>query len=224
MNDIIKDFKLFSKDKGVRQTVLEDVIKTTNNTINPYILEERKLNVSQLDIYSRLMADRLIFFGSEFNSDVCNIVVCQLLYLSTVDSRDISIYINSPGGSVYDGLSVIDTMDYIDCDVSTTCAGMAASMGAVLLSNGTKGKRFALPHSRIMLHQPSGGMKGNASQMEIEYEQMMLCKKDLYTILAKNMNKPYEEIDKICDRDCWLSSKEAVDFGVIDNVLIKDKK
>ncbi len=220
MKNIKKDFELFAKDKGIKPSITHDVIKSINDsTINPYILEERKLNVTQMDIYSRLMMDRIIYFGSDFNSDACNVMLCQLLYLSSVDNRDINVYINSPGGSVYDGLAVIDTMNYIDCDVSTTVAGMAASMGAVLLSSGTKGKRFALPHSRIMIHQPSGGMRGSASDMKIEYEEMMKCRKDLYNILAKNMNKSFEEIEALCDRDKWFLSNEAVEIGIIDKVL-----
>lgn len=223
MDKLEKDFKLFAKDKkNISSHMIDDYNKKISNTIvTPYVLEERNLNVASYDIFSRLLLDRIIYFGSDFNSDACNVTIAQLLYLSSVDGRDINIYINSHGGSVFDGLGVIDTMNFINCDVSTTSVGMAASMGAVLLSSGEKGKRFSLPNSRIMIHQPASSMKGTASQFKIEYEEMMKCQKTLYEILSKNMNRPYEEIESLCDRDKWFSAKEGIEFGLIDKILEK---
>jgi len=225
MSKIIEDFRKFAVDKtNVKPTVFDDVVKSTENNIMPFILEERKMNVTQMDVFSRLLFDRIIYFSGPVNEESCNTVIAQLLYLSSTDNRDINIYINSPGGSVVDGLGVIDTINFIPCDVTTTCVGMAASMGAVLLSCGAKGKRLVLPHSRVMIHQVSSGMQGVSKDLEIELEQTLRCKKDIYAILAENTGKPYEQIENDCDRNFWLIGKEAVDYGLADKVLNKAEK
>ena len=226
MNKIgtFEDFRKFAiSNTKAKATVLDDQIMKANNMLTPYILEERQLNVATFDVFSRLMYDRIIYFTGEVNEDSCNTAIAQLLYLSSVDERDISMYINSPGGSVLDGLGLIDTMDYIKPDISTTCIGMAASMGAVLLSNGAKGKRFVLPHSRVMIHQVSSSMRGTVSDMEIEFEQTQRCKQDVYQILANNTGKSFEEMEKLCDRNNWFIGKEAVELKIADKVLIKTK-
>lgn len=225
MDNITKDFRHFAIDKvGVSPSVVDDKIKKASAHLTPYILEERQLNVATFDVFSRLMYDRIVYFTGEVNEDSCNTAIAQLLYLSSVDERDINMYINSPGGSVVDGLGLIDTMNYINCNVSTTCIGMAASMGAVLLSNGAQGKRFVLPHSRVMIHQVSSGMRGTVSDMEIEFEQTKRCKQDVYEILAKNTGKSFEEMEKLCDRNNWFIGQEAVDLHIADRVLISAKK
>lgn len=224
MDKLIKDFRNFAIDKTkVRASVLDDKIKQAEN-IMPFILEERKMNVTQMDVFSRLLFDRIIYFSGAVDDDSCNTVIAQLLYLSSTDNRDINIYINSPGGSVIDGLGVIDTINFVPCDISTTCVGMAASMGAVLLSCGTKGKRMVLPHSRVMIHQVSSGMQGVSKDLEIELAQTLRCKKDLYEILSKNTGQTYEKIEADCDRNFWLIGQEAVDYGIADRVLVKDSK
>jgi ATP-dependent Clp protease protease subunit len=225
MDKLTKDFRHFAIDKvGMSPSVIDDKIgKVNNGHITPYILEERQLNVATFDVFSRLMYDRIIYFSGVVDDDSCNTAVAQLLYLSSVDERDISMYINSGGGSVVDGLGLVDTMNYINCDISTTCIGMAASMGSVLLSNGAKGKRFVLPHSRVMIHQVSSGAQGVLKDLEIELEQTRRCKNDIYKILAENTNKSFEEIEKDCDRNFWLIGKEAVEYGIVDDVLVKSK-
>jgi ATP-dependent Clp protease protease subunit len=221
MDKLVKDFRQFAFDKtNVRPSALDAKIKSVEN-IMPFILEERKMNVTQMDVFSRLLFDRIIYFSGVVDEDSCNTVIAQLLYLSSTDNRDINIYINSPGGSVVDGLGVIDTIDFVPCDITTTCVGMAASMGAVLLSCGAKGKRLVLPHSRVMIHQVSSGMQGVSKDLEIELEQTLRCKKDIYEILSKNTGKPYEQIEKDCDRNFWLIGKEAVEYGLADKVLSK---
>lgn len=225
MSKIIEDFRTFAIDKTkVSPMAFDDVVKKTENSIMPFILEERKMNVTQMDVFSRLLFDRIIYFSGPVNEESCNTVIAQLLYLSSTDNRDINIYINSPGGSVVDGLGVIDTINFIPCDVTTTCVGMAASMGAVLLSCGAKGKRLVLPHSRVMIHQVSSGMQGVSKDLEIELEQTLRCKKDIYAILSENTGRPYEQIEKDCDRNFWLIGKEAVDYGLADKVLNKAEK
>jgi ATP-dependent Clp protease protease subunit len=225
MENLTKDFRKFAiSNTNVNATVLDDQIKKTNGMMTPYILEERQLNVATFDVFSRLMYDRIIYFTGEVDEDSCNTAVAQLLYLSSVDERDINMYINSPGGSVVDGLGLIDTMNYIPCDISTTCIGMAASMGAVLLSNGTKGKRFVLPHSRVMIHSVSSGFKGHTADIKIEMEQTLRCQDDVYNILATNTGHTFEEIEKLCDRDKWFIGQEAVELGISDKVLISSKK
>lgn len=193
--------------------------------INPTIIEERQLNVASMDVFSRLMMDRIIFLGVGIDNDVANIVQAQLLFLESTDSSaDIQIYINSPGGMVYAGLGIYDTMQLVGPDVATICTGMAASMGAVLLVAGTKGKRFALKHSRVMIHQPMGGAQGQASDIEITAREIQKLKKELYTIIADHSGNTYERVEKDSDRDYWMTAIEAKEYGMIDEVLIKSKK
>ncbi len=192
--------------------------------ISPTIIEERQLNVASMDIFSRLMMDRIIFLGSPIDDYVANIVQGQLLYLESADSsKDIQIYLNSPGGSVYAGLGIYDTMQYINADVATICTGMAASMAAVLLAGGAKGKRMALTHSRVMIHQPLGGAQGQASDMEITVKEIQKLKKELYDILALHTGHPFEKIAADSDRDYWMTSEEAKEYGMLDTVMVKNK-
>jgi ATP-dependent Clp protease protease subunit len=197
----------------------------TSNYINPYILEERQLNVTQLDVFSRLMMDRIIFLGTQVTDQSANIIQAQLLYLDSADpGKDISIYINSPGGSVYAGLGIYDTMQYISSDVSTICTGMAASMAAVLLVAGEKGKRFALPHSRVMIHQPMGGIQGQASDIEITAREILKLKSELYNIISTHSGQPFDKVERDSDRDYWMIAKEAEEYGMIDKVLVNPKQ
>jgi ATP-dependent Clp protease protease subunit len=192
--------------------------------INPTIIEERPLNVAQMDVFSRLMMDRIIFLGTEINDYSANVVQAQLLYLDSADpGKDISIYINSPGGVVYAGLGIYDTMQYIKSDVSTICTGMAASMASVLLVAGKEGKRFALPHSRVMIHQPMGGAQGQASDMEITVNEIKKLKSELYTIISNHSHQPFEKIEADSDRDYWMTAAEAKEYGMIDNVLLRNE-
>ncbi|HQF10732.1 MAG TPA: ATP-dependent Clp endopeptidase proteolytic subunit ClpP, partial [Paludibacteraceae bacterium] len=183
------------------------------------------LNVTQMDVFSRLMMDRIIFLGTEIDDYASNVIEAQLLYLDSAEpGKDISLYLNTPGGSVYAGLGIYDTMQYISSDVSTICTGMAASMGAILLVAGTKGKRFALKHSRIMIHQPMGGAQGQASDIEITAREIQKMKQELYNIIAEHSGNPYEKIEKDADRDYWMTSQEALEYGMIDKVLINERK
>lgn len=192
--------------------------------MNPYILEERQLNVTQMDVFSRLMMDRIIFLGTQVSDTSANIIQAQLLYLDSIDpDKDISIYINSPGGSVYAGLGIYDTMQYVSSDVSTICTGMAASMAAVLLVAGQKGKRFALPHSRVMIHQPMGGIQGQASDIEITAREILKLKEELYRIISDHSGQPFEKVEADSDRDYWMTAKEAKEYGMIDKVLVNPK-
>ncbi|MDR2562819.1 MAG: ATP-dependent Clp endopeptidase proteolytic subunit ClpP [Prevotellaceae bacterium] len=194
-------------------------------SITPYILEERQLNVQTLDVFSRLMMERIIFLGTPIYDEVANIIQAQLLYLDSTDpTRDIQIYLNSPGGSVSAGLGIYDTMQIVNPEVATICTGMAASMGAVLLTAGAKGKRSCLPHSRVMIHQPSGGVEGQASDIEITAREIVKTKRELYEIIAMHSGQSLEKIEKDSDRDYWMSAQEAVDYGVIDEILQKHKK
>lgn len=205
--------------------VVDDVLKAQAHYINPYILEERTLNVTQMDVFSRLMMDRIIFLGTEIDDYTANTLQAQLLFLDSLDSgKDISIYINSPGGSVTAGLGIYDTMQFISSDVATICTGMAASMGAVLLVAGTEGKRCALPHSRVMIHQPLGGVQGQASDIEIEAKEILKFKKELYTIIADHSHTPYEKVYQDSDRNYWMNAQEAKEYGMIDQVLVKKGK
>lgn len=225
MDKILKDFRHFAIDKaGVKPTVLDDQVRMVNNSMTPCILEERQMNVVAFDVFSRLLYDRIIYFAGEVNSTNCDTAIAQLLYLSSVDNRDINMYVNSPGGSVYDGLGVVDTMNFVNCDIATICVGMAASMGSVLLSNGTKGKRYILPHGRVMIHSVISGFKGHTADVKIEMEQTVRCQDDVYRILSENTGRSFEEIEAMCDRDRWFIGSEAVDLGIVDNVLTKDKK
>ena len=203
---------------------LEQYSSVLNDYITPYIIEERPMNITQLDVFSRLMKDRIIFLGVPIYDDVANIIQAQLLFLESQDSeRDIQIYLNSPGGSVYAGLGIYDTMQYLKPDISTICTGMAASMAAVLMCAGAKGKRYALPHSRIMIHQPMGGTQGQASDIEIEAREIQKLKKELYEIIANHSGKDYEQVWKDSDRDYWMTAAEAKEYGMIDEILKNDK-
>lgn len=198
------------------------VSKATPVGMTPYILEERQLNVSQMDVFSRLMMDRIIFLGTAIDDQIANIVQAQLLFLESTDaSKDIQIYVNSPGGSVYAGLGIYDTMQYIKPDVATICTGMAASMAAVLLCAGASGKRSALPHSRVMIHQPLGGVQGQASDIEITAREILKLKDELYQIIAKHTGQSFEKVQNDSDRDYWMIAHEAKEYGMVDEVLIR---
>ena len=220
----IEDFRHFAIDKAkMPASVVDSKIK---DFVYPTVIEERPSaqRITEINVFSTLIKDRILFLNGEVEDVACSTLITQLLYLSSFDNRDISMYINSPGGDVVSGLGVIDTMNFIPCDISTTCVGMAASMGAVLLSCGTKGKRYVLPHSRVMIHSVASGFKGHTADIKIEMEQTLRCQDDLYKILAENTGKPYEEIEKLCDRNKWVIGQEAVDIGLADKVLEKAKK
>jgi ATP-dependent Clp protease protease subunit len=210
------------RHRGISSLTLHNFQSMHNNYISPTIIEERQLNIATMDVFSRLMMDRIIFLGVPINDDVANIIQAQLLFLESTDpSKDIQIYFNTPGGSVYAGLGIYDTMQYITSDVATICTGMAASMGAVLLTAGEKGKRTALPHSRVMIHQPMGGAEGQASDIEITTREILKLRDELYQIIAKHSGNPFERIQKDSDRDYWMTAQEAKDYGMIDEVLVK---
>ena len=219
------DFRKYAtKHLGMNGLVLDDVIKAQNQYMNPYILEERQLNVTQMDVFSRLMMDRIIFLGTQIDDYTANTLQAQLLFLDSTDpGKDISIYINSPGGSVTAGLGIYDTMQFITSDVATICTGMAASMGAVLLVAGAEGKRSALPHSRVMIHQPLGGVQGQASDIEIEAKEILKFKKELYTIISEHSHTPYDKDYADSDRNYWMTAEEAKAYGMIDEVLTRKK-
>jgi len=218
MNDFLK----FAKAQGLNTMHVEKAMEVSANYISPSILEERHLNVTQLDVFSRLMMDRIIFLGTEVNDYTANVLQAQMLYLDSVDSgKDISIYINSPGGSVYAGLGIYDTMQFVNSDIQTICTGMAASMAAVLLVAGKEGKRSALPHSRIMIHQPMGGAQGQASDIEITAREIQKLKKELYTIISDHSHQPFDKVWADSDRDYWMTAEEARDYGMVDEVLIR---
>ncbi len=221
MNDSSKEFRKYATGHlGLSSLTLERYNSVYGNYISPTIIEERQLNVAQMDVFSRLMMDRIIFLGVPIDDYVANIIQAQLLFLESVDSaRDIQIYLNTPGGSVYAGLGIYDTMQYIKPDVATICTGMAASMGAIILCSGEKGKRTALPHSRVLIHQPMGGAQGQASDIEITAREILKLKKELYEIIAKHSGQTYRKIEKDSDRDYWMTAKEAQAYGMIDEVL-----
>ena len=209
---------------GISSLRLHDFQSVQASYISPTIIEERQLNVATMDVFSRLMMDRIIFLGAPIYDDAANIIQAQLLFLESADpAKDIQIYINSPGGSVSAGLGIYDTMQYISSDVATICTGMAASMAAVLLVAGTAGKRFALKHSRVMIHQPMGGAQGQASDIEITAREIQKLKKELYTIIADHSGMPFEKVEKDSDRDYWMTAEEAQGYGMIDQVLVKAK-
>ena len=209
----------------MNSNALDSYMNITSSYISPTIIEERQLNVAQMDVFSRLMMDRIIFLGTQVDDYSANVIQAQLLYLDSSDpGKDISIYINSPGGSVYAGYGIYDTMQFIGCDVSTICTGMAASFAAVLLVAGTKGKRMALPHSRVMLHQPLGGVQGQASDIEITAREILKVKKELYTIISTHSGKPYEEVERDSDRDYWMTAEEAKAYGMVDEILVRNSK
>jgi len=218
--DYGKEFKQYAtKHHGVNSMYYDKLV----NSMTPYIIEERPMNIASMDVFSRLMMDRIIFMGTGVDDYVANIITAQLLFLESVDaSKDISIYINSPGGSVYAGLGIYDTMQFVKPDVATICTGMAASMGAVLLCAGAEGKRSALPHSRVMIHQPSGGAQGVATDMEINLKEMLKLKEELYQIISKHSKQPYDKVYKDSERDYWLRANEAKEYGMVDEVLIRE--
>lgn len=215
-----KDFEKFALNMGISSLTQHRVDSLMTSYINPTIIEERQMNVAQMDVFSRLMMDRILFLGCPIYDEVANVIQAQLLFLESTESdKDIRIYINSPGGSVTAGLGIYDTMQLISCDVATICTGLAASMGAVLLTAGARGKRSALPHSRIMIHQPLGGVEGQASDIEITARQIMKTKQELYEIISLHSGATIEKIEKDSDRDYWLTSTEAAEYGLIDEVL-----
>ena len=219
----MNDFRKYAtRHLGVNGQVFDDVMAAQAQYMNPYILEERQLNVTQMDVFSRLMMDRVIFLGTEVNDYTANVLQAQLLYLDATDpGKDINLYINSPGGSVYAGLGIYDTMQFIQSDVATICTGIAASMAAVLLVAGTEGKRSALTHSRVMIHQPLGGVQGQASDIEIEAREIQKLKKELYTIIANHSHTDYDKVWADSDRNYWMTAQEAKEYGMIDQVLVK---
>ena len=219
----MNDFRKYAtKHLGMNGLVVDEVMSVQAQYMNPYILEERQLNVTQLDVFSRLMMDRVIFLGTDVNDYTANVLQAQLLYLDASDAgKDINVYINSPGGSVYAGLGIYDTMQFIQSDVATICTGMAASMAAVLLVAGTEGKRSALPHSRVMIHQPMGGVQGQASDIEIEAREIQKLKKELYTIIADHSHTDFDKVWADSDRNYWMTAQEALEYGMIDKVLTK---
>lgn len=221
-----RDFKKYAAARfGISSLTMQRYISANNSYISPTIIEERQLNVASMDVFSRLMMDRIIFLGLPIDDYVANIIQAQLLYLDSSDpGKDIQIYLNSPGGSVSAGLGIYDTMQYISADVATICTGMAASMGAVLLTAGTKGKRSALKHSRVMIHQPMGGAEGQAADIEIVAKEIMKLKKELYEIISLHTGNTVEKVEKDSDRDYWMTATEAKEYGMIDEVLLRTKK
>src|SRR5215210_7342870 len=228
--DFGKEFEKYAvKHRGINSNTLHDYLRHNVTSLTPYIIEERPLNVASMDVFSRLMMDRIIFLGEPINDYVANIVTAQLLFLDSTDrSRDIQMYINSPGGSVYAGLGIYDTMQFVSPDVSTICIGMAASMGSVLLAAGTKGKRAALKHARVMMHQPSGAIGGQATDIEVTVKEIKKLKRELYEIVVNHSTQSYEKVEKDCDRDYWMTATEAKEYGLVDEVLLtnprKEKK
>lgn len=212
------------KHMGISGNTFDSYKKHNITSMTPYIIEERQLNVAQMDVFSRLMMDRIIFLGTGIDDQVANIIQAQLLFLQSVDNKkDIQIYLNSPGGSVYAGLGIYDTMQYISPDVATICTGMAASMGAVLMCAGAKGKRAALKHARVMIHQPLGGAEGQASDIEITAREIQKLKKELYEIISKHSGQTYDKVWADSDRDYWMTSEEAKAYGMVDEILIRTK-
>ena len=224
--DFGKEFQKYAiKHQGISSNTLDSYLKHNVTSLTPYIIEERPLNVASMDVFSRLMMDRIIFMGEPVNDYVANIVTAQLLFLDSTDrSRDIQMYINSPGGSVYAGLGIYDTMQFVTPDIATICTGIAASMSAILMCAGVKGKRSALKHSRIMLHQPSGAIGGQATDIEITAREIKKIKQELYAIIASHTGKPVDQVAADCDRDFWMSAEESKEYGLVDEVLFKNPK
>lgn len=217
-----EEFRKYAiKHQGISSLTTDQYISSIEN-MTPYIIEERPMNITQMDVFSRLMKDRIIFMGTGVDDNVANIITAQLLFLESIDAKnDITMYINSPGGSVYAGLGIYDTMQYVNPDVATICTGLAASMGAVLLTAGAAGKRSALKHSRVMIHQPLGGAQGQASDIAITAKQIQILKEELYEIISNHSGKSMEEIEKDADRDYWMIAEDAKKYGLIDEVLFK---
>ncbi len=218
--------KYATKHLGMNGLALDNFVAAQGNYyVSPTILEERQLNITQMDVFSRLMMDRIIFLGTPIDDYVANVIQAQLLFLDTSDpGKDITIYINSPGGMVHAGLGIYDTMQYISSKVGTICTGIAASMAAVLLVAGEKGRRSALPHSRVMIHQPSGGMQGQSSDMEITVREIQKLRKELYNIISEHSGQSFDKVEKDSDRDYWMTAQEALEYGMVDSVLTKNKK
>jgi len=224
--DYQDDFRKYvTHHRGINSMVFDQIKSITNDYISPTIIEERQLNVASMDVFSRLMMDRIIFLGLPIDDYVANIIQAQLLYLESTDpTKDIQIYLNTPGGTVHAGLGIYDTMQYISSDIATICTGMAASMGAILLTAGTKGKRSALKHSRIMIHQPMGGVQGQATDIEITAREILKTKNELYAIIANHTGNSFKKVEKDSDRDYWMTSEEAKKYGMIDEVLVRTKE
>ncbi|MBK6730841.1 MAG: ATP-dependent Clp endopeptidase proteolytic subunit ClpP [Bacteroidetes bacterium] len=220
--------KYATKHLGLSSNTLDSYMKTSSlhvTNFTPYIIEERQMNAQAIDVFSRLMMDRIIFMGTAIDDYVANVVQAQLLFLDSVDNkRDIQIYINSPGGVVYSGLAIYDTMQYVSPDVATICTGIAASMAAVLLCSGSDGKRSVLTHSRVMIHQPLGGMQGQASDMEIALRETLKLKTELYTIISNHTGQPYDKVQADSDRDYWMTANEAKEYGMVDEVLSRNPR
>ena len=217
--------KYATRHHGINSLVFDQYTSIYNNYISPTIIEERTLNIATMDVFSRLMMDRIIFLGLPIDDYVANIIQAQLLFLESTDpNKDIQIYFNTPGGSVYAGLGIYDTMQYISSDIATICTGMAASMGAVLLCAGTKGKRSALKHSRVMIHQPMGGASGQATDIEITTKEIIKLRKELYEIISDHSGKSFKQVEKDSDRDYWMTAEEAKNYGMIDEILFRDIK
>ena len=215
-----KDFeKYYQSRHPFGMSYFRDYAKKQAGIISPYIIEEHSLNVAQMDVFSRLMKDRQIVFGTDVNPDSANIVVSQLLYLNSISDEEITMYVNSPGGSVYDGNGILDTMAFIKADVRTICTGLAASMGSMILMCGTRGKRSALPMSRVMIHQPLGGCQGQATEIAIEYAEMMRVRDELYDLIVQRTKQPIEKVREDCERDHWLTAEQAKEYGIIDEVI-----
>jgi ATP-dependent Clp protease, protease subunit len=226
MMDHGKEFKKYAvKHKGISSIAVDAYVESSIEGMTRTVIEERPMNFREIDVFSRLMADRIIFLGMPIDDYVANIIQAQLLFLDSMDARrDVQMYINSPGGSVYAGLGIYDTMQWINPDVATICTGLAASMGAVLQCAGAKGKRTALPHARIMIHQPLGGAQGQASDIEITAREIQKLKKELYDIISEHSGQPFEKVQQDSDRDYWMTAQEAKDYGMLDDVLNKIKK
>lgn len=222
---IKSDFQKFALSKGIGSNTVDEFNKYNfkSSYINPYVLEERQMNVTSLDVFSRLMLDRIIFLGTEINDDVANVISAQLLWLEQQGKSDVTMHLNTPGGSIYSGYSIVDTMNFISADISTVCMGMVASMGTIIASSGTKGKRFILPHTRYLIHQPLSGISQGtqASDIEIHTNEILVLKKELTQILADNSGQPYEQIEKWCDRDTIMTAQEAVERGFCDKVIAR---
>ena len=215
------DFEKFALSKGVGSHLLSDYVK--NMYVNPTVIEERQMNVTSIDIFSRMLIDRILFLGTEINDDVANIFSAQLLWLEQQSDKDITIHIASPGGSIYSGYQILDTMEFINPEISTVSMGMVASMAAVIASSGTKGKRFILPHARFLVHQPLGGTSGQCSDIQIKALEIQKLKEELTRILAENSGQPYDKMEKMCDRDTILTAQEAVDYGFVDSTVLNRK-
>jgi len=225
MNNNNEFRKYATRHRGINSLVFDQYTSIYNNYISPTIIEERSLNIASMDVFSRLMMDRIIFLGLPIDDYVANIIQAQLLFLESNDpNKDIQIYFNTPGGSVYAGLGIYDTMQYISSDIATICTGMAASMGAVLLCAGAKGKRSALKHSRVMIHQPMGGAQGQAADIEITTKQIITLRKELYEIISDHSGKSFKQVEKDSDRDYWMTASEAKSYGMIDEILYREIK